>query len=59
MAPRRYQNAVTFLFNAVTNGALGVGAWLAGIVAADVGFPLLLALSGIGIGAALWLRYRF
>lgn len=59
MAPRRYQGTLIFLFNAVSNGAVALGAWLSGVVAATGGFPLLLMLSGLCIGGALWLWRRY
>jgi hypothetical protein len=56
--PRQHQSTATFLFNAVSNGAAGLGAWLAGVVAQEAGFAVALAVSGLCVGASLWLWHR-
>jgi MFS family permease len=59
MAPRRYQSTLIFLFNAVSNGAVALGAYLSGVAAAAGGFSLSLALGGLCIGGALWVWRRY
>ena len=56
--PERHRNSAMFLFNAITNGAAAMGAWMAGIVTEMAGASALLAISGVFVLAALWLLAR-
>jgi len=57
--PSRYHGMAIFLLSGVSNGAGAAGALLAGLIAQALGFPAVLAISGLVMGVALWLRNRY
>lgn len=57
--PERHQGMAIGLFNGVSVGAAGVGAWLAGVFGQEFGFAVVLAISAGIMAAALWLHQRY
>jgi predicted MFS family arabinose efflux permease len=57
--PERHQGMAIGLFNGVSVGAMGVGAWLAGVLGQEFGFAVVLAISAGIMAAALWLHQRY
>ncbi|MBM3944415.1 MAG: MFS transporter [SAR202 cluster bacterium] len=57
--PERYQGMAIGLFNGVSVGAMGVGAWLSGLLAQNLGFGPVLAISAGIMALALWLHGRY
>lgn len=59
LVAKRYHGTAIFLFNGVSSVGAGIGAWLAGAVGQELHFPAVLAISGLLMGAALWLQHRY